>query len=84
MCEIDINHVEATADSDGFFCDIFPMASQSRRNTGIQWYFSRPNIVDLDELKDVPFPDFAFPIDVESTVINFDKAVLFYVTILIE
>lgn len=20
-----------------------------------QWYFSRPNIVDLDELKDVPF-----------------------------
>ena len=35
MCEINIDHVEAAADGDGFFCDIFTMAPQSRRNIGI-------------------------------------------------
>ena len=35
MCEIDINHVEPTADSDGFLCNVFTMPSQRGRNTRI-------------------------------------------------
>ena len=35
-------------------------------------------------IKQITYPDFAFPIDVESTVVDFDEAVLFHVTILIE